>query len=154
MAKSKLFAGIFIGTLLGSMYGMLFAPKKGTALRKELQDAHAKGDKVYQVLAKELGMVGKESVEVVKEMFESEDFQKFLKMSKAKIDELAETAAQKGGEYTEEMQKKLEYLAHMAQKKASEMTKQAKKTTQQAGKKASKVVHKAASDFKKNVKSI
>jgi gas vesicle protein len=117
--KSHLLSGILIGTVLGSMYSMLFAQKKGATLRKELQDTHKKGGNLFEVIAKEFKLTGKESAAVMRELFASEEFQKFMKESQEKMDELVQVAKKKGGKYTKEMQQKFEHLAHMASEKAT-----------------------------------
>ncbi len=161
--QSKFLTGVVIGTLLGGMYSMMFAQKKGSTLRKELKDAHKQGGaKLYELLIHELSSTGKESVAVMKELLESENFQQFLLTSREKIDELMKIAKKKGGLYQKDVQKKLEHLAKLAQEKAhelgdaardkgEELLEKGKDGFEQVQKKVQKATKNTVADFKKKI---
>ncbi len=147
-------SGILLGTVLGGAYSMLFAQKKGSQLRKELGEAHAKGKKVYQVIAKELQMTGKESVEAVKELIESDSFQKFMKESKMRIDDLTDMAKSKGQEVQMQLKKKFEEFSKDFSQKAHEMEEMAKEKGSTLMKEGSKNLQKAAGALQKEFSKI
>lgn len=160
--KNHLFTGMLIGTVLGGLYSMLFAQKKGAALRKELQDTYTKKGNVFEVFGKELGATGKESVKVMRELFESEGFQQFMEESKKKMDEWVRSAKKKGSQYTQEMQKKFEHLAKMASERAMELkenveeygvdvVEKSKRKLQGVKKNVTKKVRTAVNSFQKKV---
>lgn len=152
--RGGFFTGIVLGSLLGGAYGLLFAQKKGITLRKEIQETAKKGGNIYKVFAKELSLSGKESMVILRELFESEHFQSFVKTSQVKLEDLKKLAYEKGEAARQELQEKIDYLSDLAKEKSDDLQKKAKKTKETMVKKGQKKLVKAKksiADFTKKM---
>ncbi|MDD4351518.1 MAG: YtxH domain-containing protein [Candidatus Gracilibacteria bacterium] len=119
-----------IGTVLGSLFGLLFAQRKGDDLRKNLKETYKKKgwDGALETLKKEgkgiAGDVGSFSEEVK----QSEQFQKAMKKGKKKAKEI-EAISKKRAEELMSVAKKANEAIEKGKKKINKEISKAKKKT-------------------------
>ena len=152
-----------VGLLSGLTFGMLFAPKKGKELRRELakktsgSDPYASCHEGAKVLGKAFKDAGEEAWEELRTLGENEQVAALVELSQEKMKEFLDTAEEKGYDVASYVQERLEGLASLAKTKAEgvrEMaTKQAVVTKKKVGKKVrrakKKVGRKAAKSTRK-----
>jgi gas vesicle protein len=90
------------GAVLGALFGLAFAPKKGAELRKELKKEIEKGGHGEKTLKKTAGQIGQDIVETGKEVYNDPTVQKQIKQGKKEVAKLAEQAQKKLQESSEE----------------------------------------------------
>lgn len=107
-----------IGLISGLTFGMLFAPKKGKDLRKELMDKSSKsGPDGLKVLGKAFKGAGEDALKELKSLSEHEQIAAFLELSHEKMKTFLEAAEEKGYDVATAVQEKLEELGAMAKGK-------------------------------------
>ena len=83
--------GKFIfGAMLGALFGLAFAPKKGSELRKELQDELEKGGKGEKTLKKNAATMGKDIASTAKEVYEDPQVQTAIKKGKKEAEKIVD----------------------------------------------------------------
>jgi len=91
MSKKKGFGKFLLGASVGVGIGMLFAPKKGDELRKDLKlKLEELLNKAKEVDVKEVSKKFQDKVEEVKKELEDLDKEKVLKVAKEKSEQLKE----------------------------------------------------------------
>jgi gas vesicle protein len=135
MARSGKF---LIGAILGALFGVAFAPKKGSELRKDFQDELKKGGMGEKTAQKAATEMGKDIAGTAQEVYQDPQVQKQLAKGKKEAQKLVDQAREKIQESSEEWVK-------MAREKIVE----GKKQLEQEGVKAfdtlkKKVIHPAA----------
>lgn len=138
-----------IGLVSGITFGMLFAPRRGKDLRKEI--LKNKGADPYEtchsrarVLGKAFKEAGEEIWDELKGLSEHEQVSAFLELSQEKMRSFLDSAEEKGYDAATMVQDKLEDLSVVAKKKAKEI----KKKTNEVKTKAKKIKA-VVSKFKK-----
>jgi gas vesicle protein len=128
---------LILGLLAGTALGILFAPKTGKTLRKQIKEERDSGG--YGISAIKEGFVGmgKEVVDTAKEAYESEDVQEQIAMAREKAEEMAEEGK--------------EHVRRVAKKVGRKAKTEAGKVTKKAGRKAKKVGRKAKAFTKKKI---
>ncbi len=126
MAKKS---GLFLGLLAGTALGILFAPKTGRTMRKNIKEERAEGGYGMGTIKEGFVGMGKEVYDTAREAYESEEVQEQIM-----------TAREKAEEYAEKGKKRVEKAAKTAGKKAKT---QATKTGKKAGRKAKTTAKKA-----------
>ncbi len=105
----------FLTSLLaGVTLGLLFAPKKGSELRKEL----SKSDDKIGTIGKELLAAGKDASEEVQKFLNKKDIREFVESGKAKLTDLFLYAKEKGTDLSDRAKDELENMAARLGKKA------------------------------------
>lgn len=149
-----------IGLMGGLTFGMLFAPKKGDKLRKELKDKCMDPSKYkdgVKVLGGAIKLAGKDAVKELKKFSKNEQVAAFLDLSQDKMKEFLENAEDKGYDLAGFVQEKLESLAKVAKEKADNTENLIDSTKPIAIKKVKKIkknVKFAKRKLKSTVKSI
>ncbi len=70
--KSNFLKGLLLGSFIGSAFGVLFAPKSGKEMRKELATKYKEAEKLVQQKVKELEPLTKEAYKkIVNEVTEA-----------------------------------------------------------------------------------
>lgn len=127
MKKGKGF--FLIGTVLGGLFGLLFAQRKGEDLRKELKESYKKegwqGN--LKVAKKEGQKIASDVQEVVEEVKQSD-----------KVQELVQKGKKKAGELEKIGKKRAEELMSTASDKANEVIDKFKKEMKQGRRKGKK----------------
>ncbi|PIS32242.1 hypothetical protein COT40_01065 [Candidatus Peregrinibacteria bacterium CG08_land_8_20_14_0_20_41_10] len=138
----KLFRGLFLGTLLGGLFSLFFAPSKGKTLRKTLVDSRKKGIPEHEVLLKELTAAKDDFVDFVRKLFNSPKVQEKLDETKSYLIDLLHQAQAKGEIVADEAKKRIEEIKEIATEKASDFKtkaiKESKKTVKKTLKKKKK----------------
>jgi gas vesicle protein len=126
-----------IGLLGGLTFGMLFAPKKGHELRKEIcqkgSQSHMEG---LKALGEAFRGAGEEAVKELRHLAEHEDVAALLDISKEKMRSFLDAAQEKGYDAASYVQGKLEGLADMAKERAEEVKGSAEQFQRRAVRKA------------------
>lgn len=100
---------MLLGLIGGFTFGMLFAPKKGKDLRKELlKKSGESGGEALRALGDALASAGKEAYEEFLKCSDHEQVKALKSLSKEKLDEFMENAGSHGYEIAEKVQEKLE----------------------------------------------
>lgn len=108
MKLGRLIAGL-VG---GATFGVLFAPKKGSQLRKELKKTKGKA------LGKAFKNAGVDALEEMKKLSEHEQVAAFLQMSEDRIKEIATNLESGDSELVEQAKEKFEAISAFAMEKA------------------------------------
>ena len=124
--------------LAGISLGMLFAPKKGTDLRKKL----AKSSDKMADFGEELLSMAEDASTEVKKFLRRKEVRQLVDSGKGKLQDLLDMAQEKGAELSSQAKKELQSLTANLEKKA----KSAKNNVQ---KKISKKVKKMKKSLKK-----
>jgi gas vesicle protein len=107
-----------VGLISGVTFGMLFAPRKGTELRKELFDKGSEsGAEGLKVLGGAFRDAGDDVMKELKGLSENEQIAAFLDMSHEKMKGFLEAAEEKGYDVAAVVQEKLETFTEMAKGK-------------------------------------
>ena len=124
-----------IGLASGITFGMLFAPKKGSTLRKEMASGHKKDESGVESL-KVLGMAfkeaGHEMLTEFKQLAKHEQVEAALELSKDKIRTYLDSLDDSNKEVLMSAKAKLEEFAAMATEKAMQFKKAAESGKNQA----------------------
>ncbi|MCC7433003.1 YtxH domain-containing protein [Candidatus Peregrinibacteria bacterium] len=104
--------GKFIfGAMLGALFGLAFAPKKGSELRKELQEELEKGGKGEKTLKKNAVVMGKDISSTAKEVYEDPQVQTAIKKGKKEavkiVDQVKKEIHENGEEWVKMTKEKL-----------------------------------------------
>jgi len=122
---------LLTGLIAGVSLGLLFAPKKGQELRKELSKSSDK----MGVLGKELLAAGKNVSAEVQKFLDRKDVRELINSGKAEIEDLFHIAKKKGKELSDEAKKELLNLGDMVNKKVGTTKKVMKKKVMPKAKK-------------------
>lgn len=133
---------------------MLFAPKKGKDLRRELSDSvkesHSEG---FRTLAKAFQGAGHEMAKEVKAITNSREMQEFVHYGEERMYDILALARNRGGDFAATAKEKLEQLSEFAAKKAQELGEMSKEQAKEVqGKMSDKVQH-TVKDAGKSLKS-
>jgi gas vesicle protein len=110
-----------IGLLSGLTFGMLFAPKKGEELRKDIcKKSSQSGAEGLKVLGEAFLQAGGEAWDEIKDLSEHEQVAAVMEASKAKLKEYLSALEDKGYDSAAIAQQKLEELADFARSKANQ----------------------------------
>lgn len=143
-----------VGLLAGVSAGMLFAPKSGKQLRKELVNSKTKATDFATLLLE----AGKDASGEVQDLLQSSDIQKMISSGKKSVGEFFLTLEGKRKELSADGQKELENLLEKAcnmilgtkgilEKKGNALQKTAQKKATSAVKSVKKVVKKVKKDL-------
>jgi gas vesicle protein len=89
------------GAIIGALFGLAFAPKKGSELRKELKSELEKGGHGEKTLQKNASLMGEDITETAQEVYQDPMVQKQIahgKKEAAKLVEKAKKNIQDNGE--------------------------------------------------------
>jgi gas vesicle protein len=115
-----------VGLISGLTFGMLFAPKKGEDLRREImhkgKESHTEG---LKALGNAFRGAGEDALKELKGLSEHEQVAAFLELSHDKMKSFLEAAEEKGYDVAAAVQEKFEDLAGMAKCKMEEIKKKA-----------------------------
>jgi len=141
----KVFSGLlFVG---GAVFGLAFAQSRGKDLRKRISRAVKEGT-VGDALSQEAQSIGKDVWKSAVGMKDAQEVQDFIAESQARLNELAKSAKNYGGDVAGVLAKKYNEIAKDLAKQAHELEKSAgknfKKTTNHLIYTMKKVVKKAA----------
>ena len=146
-----------VGLLSGLTFGMLFAPKKGRELRKELakktsgSDPYSSCHEGAKVIGKAFKDAGEEAWAELRSLGENEQVAALVELSQEKMKEFLDTAEEKGYDVASYVQEKLEGLASLAKTKAKGVSGMAVKHAAATKKKVGKKVRRKVSAAKKKV---
>jgi gas vesicle protein len=130
-----------IGLLSGLTFGMLFAPKKGKELRKNItKKSSESGTEGFKVLAEAFLEAGGEAWEEVKNLSEHEQVEAALDITKEKLKEYLGLIEERGYDVASVAQGKLEEIADLATSKAKQFKNKAHKKRRAAKKTVTKKV--------------
>jgi len=76
---------LFLGMIVGAIFGLAFAPKKGKELRDELKDELKKGGNGKKLLKSTAVEVGKDFATTAKEFYEDPNVQKQISKGKTEF---------------------------------------------------------------------
>lgn len=85
MARSGKF---LLGAIVGALFGLAFAPKKGSELRNELKSELEKGGKGEKTLKKNAAIMGKDIAETAKEVYEDPAVQTQVKRGQKEVEKI------------------------------------------------------------------
>lgn len=133
--------GKFIfGALVGALFGLAFAPKKGSDLRKELQTEIEKGGRGEKTLQKNATIMGEDISTTAQEVYQAPVVQEQIKKGKKEVAKLAEQAKEtlqsSGEEWVQVAREKLVEGKEMVQKEAGKAFDTIKKASTQKPKSA------------------
>lgn len=77
-----------IGAILGALFGLAFAPKKGSEFRKELKTEISKGGHGEKTLKKTASMMGQDIADTAKEVYDDPAVQGQLKKGKKEAEKM------------------------------------------------------------------
>jgi len=130
-----------VGLLSGLTFGMLFAPKKGKDLRKDIATKSSEsGTEGFKVLAEAFMEAGGEAWEEVKNLSEHEQVEAALDITKEKLREYLGFIEERGYDVASVAQGKLEEIAELATNKAKQFRNKAQQKVQTVRKTATKKV--------------
>lgn len=148
-----------VGIASGLTFGLLFAPKKGSKLRKEMLSGKNKEDagmESLKILGNAFKEAGEEVLEELKQLSKHEQVEAALEISKEKMKNYLDSLEGSNKEVAMAAKVKLEEIASMATQKATEFAgsvEKGKKTMRKtAAKKASATVKKTKAVVKKTAK--
>lgn len=131
--------GWLFGIITGTLVGVLFAPKKGEEMRKNIKKEREKGGVGVDSLKKAYQGLGKEIAASAKGTYQSPEVQKVVRKAKKSLKEVEETTRE---------------LIHEGMKQVEGMTvdmkKKGKKALDDTVKEVKKVVKKETSKLKKS----
>jgi len=113
-----------LGLLAGITAGVLFAPKSGKALRKELINS----DDKFLVFSKNLQAMGADASLEAQKVIKSKEIQKLLKQGTTAAGDLLDTLERKAATKSSSLQKELGTIVDQAWKTAKKTTKKVTKT--------------------------
>jgi gas vesicle protein len=141
---------LLFGAILGALFGLAFAPKKGSDLRKELKDEIKKGGYGEKTFQKNAKLMGEDVAATAKEVIDDPEVQKQIEKVKEEGAK-ALNSAKKNIESTGEEWMEIARDKLMEEKEAVE--KQATKTVHHAFDTIKRKVQKAAHQAKTTAKS-
>lgn len=97
--------GLIFGVIAGTVLGILFAPKKGKELRKQLKTEVQKGGYGTETLKENFMEMGKDMKETAEDVYHQPEVQKQLKKGKRKMNEMLDVAEDKVHEVEGRIQK-------------------------------------------------
>jgi len=117
MSKNK--GGLLFGVVVGTLMGVLFAPRKGKDLRNALKKEVEDGGLGAETLKKNFVEMGQDIAETAEEIYEQPEVQKqvkvgrkyvsgFLKTARKNIDEAKSSVERAGKKYYEKGQEKFD----------------------------------------------
>ena len=118
-----------MGLLAGLGLGVLFAPKKGSKLREDIQKERGKGGHGLNSVKDGFVSMGKDIAETAKDAYESEEVQKSISKAKEACGDCCEEGKMQVGKMAKKAEKK-------ARKTVAKAKKKAKKTVKKVTKKA------------------
>jgi gas vesicle protein len=137
MARGK----FIFGAVLGALFALAFAPKKGSELRKDIKSEIDKGGHGEDTLKKTAKIIGDDFIETGKIIYHDPEVQKHIKRGKKEAQKLAEETKAK-------LQNSGKQWAKTAQKEAQKH----KKAIEKEGSKAVDTIKKRAIKTAKSVK--
>jgi gas vesicle protein len=115
-----------VGLISGLTFGMLFAPKKGKDLRRDIiKKGSSSGQEGLKTLGGAFMDAGEEVLSELKNLSENEQVAAMLEMSKEKLGEYLSFIEGRGYDVAGIAQKKLEEIAVFATDKARQLEKRA-----------------------------
>lgn len=105
------------GIASGITFGVLFAPKKGKQLRKEVMQG--KGD--IKALGRAFKGAGEDAWEEIKKLSKHEQVEAFLQLSEDRIKEIASNLEEGNSEMVQKAKTQLEKISAFALKKAADL---------------------------------
>lgn len=126
--------GWLVGIVTGTLVGVLFAPKKGDDLRKNLQKERAKGGSGVDTLKNAYKGLGKEIAGSAKDAYRSEEVQKAVSKAKKGLNKVKKDAE----DFIHESMEQIEGMATDAKKKGEKIVKKKINTAKKAVKKVVK----------------
>lgn len=154
-----------VGLISGLTFGMLFAPKKGKDLRKELVKHGKKSNSDgFKVLGDAFKEAGQDVAKEFKNLTEHEQVSAFLELSQDKMKSFLDAAEEKGYDVAATVQEKLEEFSILAKRKAKDLKgevktvkkslKATKKRAKSKVKKVKKVIKKVKTAAEKEVEKV
>jgi gas vesicle protein len=111
---------LLLGAILGALFGLAFAPKKGSELRKEIKSELEKGGHGEKTAQKAARAIGQDVADTAKEVYNDPAVQKHLEKGKKEAHKMVNQAKDKIQETGEEW-------VNMARTKIEEGKKQLEK---------------------------
>ncbi len=84
--------GLLFGVIVGTLLGVLFAPRKGKELRKQLKNEVAKGGVGTETLKKNFVEMGEDMASTAGEVYSQPEVQKVVKKGKKQVDQWMQVA--------------------------------------------------------------
>lgn len=109
--------GLFFGVIMGTILGVLFAPRKGKELRKDLKEEVQKGGLGTETLKKNLVAMGKEMAATAETVYQQPVIKKHVNEGKKRIYKFVDEAEKKLTGYTGFKKKPIRSAAAAAGKK-------------------------------------
>lgn len=111
-----------IGMISGLTFGMLFAPKRGKDLRKELmQKSSESGAEGFKVMGDAFKVAGEDALKELKSLKDHEQVTAFLELSQEKMHSFLDAADEKGYDIGTFVQDKLEKFTEITKGKVREV---------------------------------
>lgn len=89
MARGGKF-GWFLGLVFGTLFGFLFAPRKGKELRARMKADRKRGKLGIAPLSDDLKNLGQEIAEFAKDLYHSQDVQDIVEKGRTKVKSLSD----------------------------------------------------------------
>ncbi len=80
--------GLFFGVIVGTLLGILFAPRKGKELRKQLKDEVSKGGMGTETLKKNFTEMGHDIADTAEEVYNMPEVQEQVVKGKKQVDKM------------------------------------------------------------------
>lgn len=117
MARGGKF-GWFLGLVFGTLFGVLFAPRKGKELRQRMKADRKKGKLGIAPLHDDLKFLGHEIASIAKDIYQSEPVQDIVEKGRRQVKELSNDFV---GEVADFHKTRIAPLTHTAKSKSHEM---------------------------------
>ncbi len=108
--------GLFFGVIVGTLLGVLFAPKKGTELRKDLKSEVKKGGVGTETLKKSFMQMGKDIAGTAEELYQQPEVQKHVNKGKKEVKNFLKNV----GDQLQDVQSEVEKVGKDYYKKGQE----------------------------------
>lgn len=128
------------GAIVGALFGLAFAPKKGSDLRKELKDEIKTGGHGEKTLQKNAKIIGEDVATTAKEVIDDPEVQKHI-----------EKVKEEGAKVLNNAKKNIEATGEEWMEVARDKLMEEKATVE---KQATKTVHRAFDTIKRKVKKV
>lgn len=99
--------GLLFGVIVGTLLGVLFAPRKGKEIRKQLKDEVSKGGLGMHTLKKNFKEMGQDVANTAEEAYYSPEVQTAVQKGKKQVDHFMHEAGQQVGKYIDDDQIKV-----------------------------------------------